>query len=227
MLKEILKNFNLTEEQLDKLNKLREVVLEYNTHTNLTSITDEEEFNVKHILDSLSILSFYDLNNKNILDVGSGGGFPGLALAIAVPTSTITMLDSNNKKTQFIEHAIKELGLTNASTIHSRVEESDVEEKYDVVVSRAVAALNILIEITAFAAKIEGKLIYYKGANAGLELTEDWSKIKKLLGVELTNDNTFTLDNETERRLVEFTKISKTHKDYPRAYAQIKKNPIY
>ena len=227
MLKNLLKNFHFSEDKIKKLNKLKDVVLEYNIHTNLTSITDKEKFNVKHILDSLSVLRDFDLNNKSILDVGSGGGFPGLALAIVLEDSTITMLDSNNKKIQFIDHAIKELSLTNANTINARVEETNIEEKYDVVVSRAVASLNILIEITAFAAKIGGKLIYYKGTNAGLELTEDWTKVKELLGIEITNNITFNLNKEIERRLIEFTKIKSTNKEFPRVYSQIKKNPIY
>lgn len=227
MLKELLKDFNLSEQKLNKLNKLREVVLEYNQHTNLTSIKDEKEFNVKHILDSLSILKFHNLKGKNILDVGSGGGFPGLALAIVLDDSIVTMLDSNNKKIQFIDHAINELNLNNAKTIHSRVEEVDINEKFDVVVSRAVASLNILLEITSFASKIGGSLIYYKGSNAGLELTSDWSKVKRLLGIELNSDNIFKLDGETDRRIIEFLKISRTHGSYPRVYSQIKKDPIY
>lgn len=227
MLKDLLAEFNLSEDKIDKLNRLREIVLEYNEHTNLTSIKDEEEFNVKHILDSLSILKYFKLEGKSILDVGSGGGFPGLALAIVLEDSIITMLDSNNKKTQFIDYAIKELALTNANTINARVEETNIEEKFDIVVSRAVASLNILLEITAFASKVGGQLIYYKGANAGLELTDEWDKVKQLLGVELNQDIKFSLNEENERRLIEFVKVSKTHKDFPRIYSQIKKDPIY
>lgn len=227
MLKKVLNDFKLKENQLEKLNKLRDIVIEYNKHTNLTSITNEDEFNIKHILDSLSILKFHNLNNKKILDVGSGGGFPGLVLAIVLEDSLITMLDSNNKKIQFIDYVIKELKLINAKTVYSRVEEANIREKYDVVVSRAVASLNILLEITSFSAKLNGELIFYKGANAGLELTEDWSKVKKILGVELSSNNIFELDKSTQRRIIAFKKVSKTDADFPRAYSQIKKKPIY
>lgn len=227
MLNDLLKEYNLTNEQISKLDKLREIVLEYNTLTNLTSITDIDEFNIKHILDSISVTKYFDLHKKVILDVGSGGGFPGLVLAIVIEDSLVTMLDANNKKTQFINYAIKELGLPNANSIYSRVEEADITEKYDVVVSRAVASLNILLEITAFAAKVNGQLIYYKGANAGLELTSDWDKVKKYLGIELVNDIEFKLDEQNERRFLEFKKVGHTDKSYPRVFSQIKKEPIY
>lgn len=227
MLKNLLKNFNLDEKNISKLDLLREIILDYNKHTNLTSILNEKEFNVKHILDSLSVLNFFELNGKKILDVGSGGGFPGLVLAIVLKDSEITMLDSNNKKIQFINYAIDKLKLKNAKTIYSRVEESEISEKYDVVVSRAVASLNILLEITSFASKIGGQLIYYKGSNAGLELTSDWDKVKELLGVEFISDNLFKLDHNTERRLIEFKKVKSTFEGYPRTYSHIKKDPIY
>lgn len=227
MLNELLKDFNLTDEQIDKLNKLREVCLEYNKHTNLTSITDEREFNIKHILDSLSVLKFNVLDNKNILDVGSGGGFPGLVLAIVLPTSKITMLDSNNKKTKYIDHAILELGLSNANTINARVEEADLKEKYDVVVSRAVAALNVLLEITATAIRIDGQGIYYKGSNLEEETSDNWNKVEEVLGLSFNNVDSFYLDESTERRIISFNKIKSTKDGYPRHYSQIKKKPIY
>ncbi len=227
MLKELLKEFNLTDTKIEQLNKLRKVCLEYNKHTNLTSITDEEEFNYKHILDSISIIKFYELNNSKILDVGSGGGFPGLVLAIVLEDSEIVMLDSNNKKTKYIDHAIKELGLTNASTINARVEEVDLKEKFDFTISRAVAALNILLEITANTIKINGKGIYYKGSNLQDELPEHWDSVNKKLGLEYLKIDEFNLDNETNRTFISFEKKNPTGKEYPRLYSQIKKTPIY
>ena len=227
MLNEILKDFKLKENQIEKLNKLRQVCLEYNKHTNLTTITEEKEFNIKHILDSLTVLKFHNLNNKKILDVGSGGGFPGLVLAIVLPDSHITMLDSNNKKTKYIDHAIKELNISNANTITSRVEEADVDEKYDVVLSRAVAPLNILLEITAFAANDDGELIYYKGSNLDKELPESWDYVEEELGISFYKNNLFKLDDKTNRRIISFKKIWITQDKYPRSYSQIKKSPLY
>lgn len=227
MLKEILNDFNLSEDKISQLNKLREICLEYNKHTNLTSITDEDEFNIKHILDSLSILKFHKLNGKRILDVGSGGGFPGLALAIVLDDAEVVMLDSNNKKTKYIDFAIKELGLTNASTITARVEETEITEKFDIVLSRAVAALNVLLEITAHTARVNGELIYYKGSNLDEELPNEWNIIEEELGISFKEDNSFMIDNTTERRILSFTKVKSTKKTYPRMYSTIKKTPLY
>ncbi len=227
MLKEILKDFDLSDKKINQLNKLREVCLEYNTHTNLTSITDEREFNIKHILDSLSVLKFHNLKGKNILDVGSGGGFPGLVFAIVLDDSQITMLDSNNKKTKYIDHAILELGLKNAKTINARVEEAGLRESYDVTVSRAVAALNILLEITADTVKIGGQAICYKGSNVEDELPNNWVEVENRLGLKFEKNETFEIENEVERKIISFNKVKSTKEGYPRHYSQIKKNPIF
>ncbi len=227
MLKEIIKEFELSDDKIEKLNKLREVCLEYNKHTNLTSITNEHDFNVKHILDSLSILKFYELNNKKILDVGSGGGFPGLVLAIVLEDSEVVMLDSNNKKTKYIDHAISELGLTNAKTINSRVEEANIDESFDVVTSRAVAALNILLEITAATINVGGLGIYYKGSNLNEETASNWNDVNNKLGLVVNKEDTFILEDGVERKLLSFTKTKSTAEGYPRHYSQIKKKPIF
>lgn len=227
MLKELIKDFNLSEEKINKLNELRDICLEYNKHTNLTSITDEEEFNVKHILDSLSILKFVDLEGSNILDVGSGGGFPGLVLAIVLDNSKVTMLDSNNKKTKYIEYAISELKLKNATTINARVEESDTKEKYDVVLSRAVASLPILLEITADTLMVGGEAIYYKGSNLDEEVPTEWQLVEDTLGLSFNNIYNFKLDESTERKIISFSKINSCKIGYPRDYSRIKSKPIY
>ncbi len=227
MLKEILKDYNLSNEKIEKLNRLREFCLEYNKHTNLTSITDEREFNIKHILDSISIIKFFNLSNKKILDVGSGGGFPGLVLAIILEDSEIVMLDSNNKKTKYIDSAIEELGLKNARTINARIEESDVNEGFDITLSRAVAALNILLEITASSIKINGQGIYYKGSNLEDELTSNWSDVNNKLGLELSEVFEFELEGEGKRNFISFSKTKQTEIGYPRHYSQIKKKPIF
>ncbi len=226
MLKELLKDFNLSDDKIEKLNRLREICLEYNKHTNLTSITDVNEFNIKHILDSISIIDFYELENSTLLDVGSGGGFPGLVLAIVVDGIEVTMIDSNNKKTKYIDHAINELGINNAKSINSRIEEADLEEKFDFVTARAVAALNILVEITASSIKVGGKGIYYKGSNLDEEIPSNWNVIS-VLGLELDKENTFKLDEQTDRKLISFNKVKKTGEGHPRDYAQIKRNPIF
>ncbi len=227
MLEKILKEYNLEKNKIAKLNQLRKIVLEYNEHTNLTSIVKEEEFNVKHILDSISIIKFYNLEKKNILDVGSGGGLPGLVLSIVLEDSKITMIDSNNKKINFIKHAIKELKLENAFTIYSRVEDAKIDKEFDITLSRAVAPLNILLEITMPTVKLKGKLIYYKGINLANELPKKWEETEKKLGIEFNEIKTFNLDNETNRSFISFTKVKIINNFIKRDYSQIKKKPIF
>ena len=227
MLKNLLKEYKLNDKQIHLLNKLRGLVIEYNKHTNITSIIEEKEFNEKHILDSISIVKFYELENKTILDVGSGGGLPGLVLAIALPSSKITMLDSNNKKIEFINYAIKELELKNSSTIYSRIEVSDTVEKYDIVLSRAVSPLNILLEITSPSVKVNGELIYYKGINLEQELPKKWEIVKEKLGIDFIEINTFNLNDSTIRKFISFKKINSKRKTQIRDFSQIKKKPIF
>ncbi len=227
MLEKLLEEFNLSLEKIEKLNKLRDVCLDYNKHTNLTSITDVEQFNIKHIYDSLLITKIHNLGNKKILDVGSGGGFPGLVLAIVFEDSKITMIDSNNKKTKYIDHAIAELNLENAFTINNRIEEAGIEEQFDIVTSRAVAALNILVEITSSPITIGGKAIYYKGSNLSDEMTNDWTGVEQKLGLKFDSTHNLKLDEETTRTFIVFEKVKSTTEDYPRHYSKIKGKPIY
>ncbi len=226
-LNKLLKKFDISDSKIEKLNKLRDICLEYNKNVNLTSITEKHDFNIKHILDSISILSFYELNNKKILDVGTGGGFPGLVLAIILDKSEITMLDSNNKKIKYVNYVTKKLNIKNVSTINSRIEETNINEKFDVVVSRAVASLNVLLEITAFSIKIGGKAIYYKGSNLEEEIPDNWTVIENLLGLKLDSINDFNLDTDIVRKIISFDKIKRTNKEYPRHFSQVVKNPIY
>ncbi len=227
MLEKLLEEFNLSDEKIQKLNQLRDVCLEYNKHTNLTSITDVEQFNIKHIYDSLLITKIHDLGNKKILDVGSGGGFPGLVLAIVFDDSKITMIDSNNKKTKYIDHAISELNLENAFIINNRIEEAGIEEQFDIVTSRAVAALNILVEITSSPIAIGGKAIYYKGSNLNDEMTNDWTGVELKLGLKFNSTHNLKLDEETTRTFIVFDKVKSTTEGYPRHYSKIKGKPIY
>ncbi|BDU67874.1 MAG: ribosomal RNA small subunit methyltransferase G [Candidatus Tyloplasma litorale] len=229
MLEEILKDFNLSTEKIDKLNKLRKICLEYNIHTNLTSITKEQEFNIKHILDSIQITKYYELENKKILDVGSGGGFPGLVLAIVLNNSEVTMLDSNNKKITYIQYAINKLELKNTKTILARVEETDDEDQYDIVVSRAVAPLNILLEIISNKVIEDGKCILYKGSNLEQEMPtkKDLKIINKKLSLSLDRIYSFDLTRGIERKFISFNKNKKTNNTYPRKYNLIKKSPIF
>ncbi len=149
---EELKKLNIepTEEQLNQLNKYYELIVEYNKVMNLTGITEKEQVCLKHFYDSLTIAKVIDLNKEETLcDIGTGAGFPGIVLKILFPNLKITLIDSLNKRIEFLKIVIKELNLNNIEAIHTRAEEyaKDNIEKFDVVTSRAVAPLNILLEL--------------------------------------------------------------------------------
>ncbi len=207
----------------------RTFLLDYNKHTNLTAITDLEEFNLKHLQDALQLFEVAILKNKSLLDIGSGGGIPGLVFAIVEPTCKVTMIDSNNKKTKFLESAIVFLKLTNVSVINQRIEnlKAELAGKFDVVTARAVAPTNILLELSAFSCKIEGKLIFYKGNNALIELPANEDIVNQELGIKFEKQFSYQLGENLIRNLIIFKKFKETKPKYPRDYAQIKKNPLY
>ncbi|RKX67439.1 MAG: 16S rRNA (guanine(527)-N(7))-methyltransferase RsmG [Tenericutes bacterium] len=217
-LKQLLEtnNVSITSEQLEKLNTLREIVLIENKNFNLTSITKEEEFNVKHILDSMKLLE-YDIDNKKVIDVGTGAGFPGLVLAIMLPNSKFTLLDSAAKKITFINKTIEELKLSNVETVTSRAEIHT--EKYDVVITRAVAPLQILSEICLNLADTQ---LHMKGPNIDEELPANAKDFSLKLGVEISDINRYNLI-DFGRTIATIKTISKPSKGYPRIYSQIVK----
>lgn len=225
MLEILLKEFNLSNEKIEKLKKMKKICLEYNKNVNLTSIIDEGEFDIKHILDSIFILKFYDLNNKKIIDVGTGGGFPGLILAIVLDNCEVHLLDSNTKKINYINFIINELNLKNVKTINERSENLLNIEKYDVVVSRAVATLNILLEITFHLVDKGGLLIFYKGKNILNEFPNDWNVIEKKIGILFDKKHSYILNNEVTRNLISFKK--ERNLDFSRPYSKIKNNPLW
>ncbi len=221
--------FTSNKEINKKLLLFRNFLLDYNKHTNLTAITNLNEFNQKHLQDALKFFDIAILKNKSILDIGSGGGIPGLVFAIVEPTCKVTMVDSNNKKTKFLEAAISFLNLTNAFVINDRIEnlKKELTAQFDFVTARAVAPTNILLELGAFACKIKGKIILYKGNNALKELPINYDIVEKELGIKFEKQYIYFLENNLERNLLIFKKFQKTNLKYPRLYAQIKKNPLY
>ena len=142
-------NINPNEKQLDQLHKYFELLVEYNKVMNLTGITEEEEVYLKHFYDSITLVRVVDLNNvSSLCDIGTGAGFPGMVLKIIFPELEVTLVDSLNKRIEFLKIVINELGLNKIEAIHARAEEYAIKnkEKFDVVTARAVAALNILLE---------------------------------------------------------------------------------
>lgn len=202
-----------------------EAVLRQNEVMNLTAITDPAQVGELHLLDSLTVLASVDLAGKRLIDVGCGGGFPGVPLAIACPEAEITLLDSLGKRMHWLEETLPALGIR-AKCVTARAEEAvaDCRETYDYAVSRAVARLNILLELTAPYVKVGGAVLAMKGSAAREELAEAASAVKKL-GLRLEAIREFSLGGGIHNVLI-FQKISPTPARYPRRYAKIKQAPL-
>ena len=208
--------------QLNQLEMYYEILIEYNKVMNLTGITNKEDVYLKHFYDSLTLIKAISLNQKlSICDVGTGAGFPGLVLKIIFPTLSVTLVDALNKRIKFLNDVIKTLKLNDIETIHSRIEDLKFYEKYDVVVSRAVAKTSILLEISCNLPKLNGYIVLMKG-QADEELKESLNAIK-ILSYNLEKVIKFTLPKEnSERSLIVLKHIGHTNKKYPRSYAKIK-----
>lgn len=221
-------NIELTEQQLKQLNRYYELLVEYNKVMNLTGITEIEKVYLKHFYDSLTIQKIIDLKNEQSLcDIGTGAGFPGLVLKIVFPNLKVTLVDSLNKRIEFLKTVIKELNLENIETIHTRAEEfaEKNREKYDVVTSRAVAPLNILLEYAIPILKVNKYFISYKG-NISQEIIES-KRALQILDSKIEKVEEFDLPIENSKRtIIKIKKQKETNKKFPRKNSEIKKNPL-
>lgn len=199
-------------------------LLEVNSHTNLTTVTDPKEVEIKHFKDSLTVLDYISENIK-VLDIGSGAGFPGIPLRIE-KNFDLTLVDSVNKKVVFMNEVIEKLSLDNTRAIHTRAEDYAKEnrESFDVVVSRAVANMATLSELCLPFVKVGGIFIAMKGPKVDEELNDAENAIE-ILGGEVVNIDRFTLE-DNERANVIVKKIHPTKKKYPRGKNLPKKNPL-
>ncbi len=219
----------LNEEQLNQFYKYMELLLKWNEKINLTAITEPKEIIKKHFIDSLTILKHIK-DNENVIDIGTGAGFPGIPLKIANPSIQIILLDSLNKRIKFLNNLIDELKITNIKTIHARIEEvgqnKEYREKFDVVTSRAVSNMNILSEYMIPFAKINGKCLCMKGS----EIEEEMKNSKRtinILGGKIQEINTFKLpESDIKRNLVIIKKEKNTPKKYPRRPGIPSKQPL-
>lgn len=218
-------NIKLTEKQEQDLEIYYQMLIKTNESINLTAITGKEEVYLKHFYDSLTLIKAIDLTKPlKIIDVGTGAGFPGLVLKIVFPNLDITLLDSLEKRLNFLEEVIKKLNLKNIKTVHSRIENYK-EETFDIVTSRAVAKTNILLELACRLPKINGYFIFLK-SNIEEELKESEKCLKKL-NLELTEKIEFNLPIENSKRtILKIKKIKEISQQYPRNFAKIKKNPL-
>ena len=213
-------------ETLDRLCAFGAAMVRQNEVMNLTAITEPEKVAKLHLLDSLTLSACVDLKGRQIIDVGCGAGFPGVPTAIFCPEAKITLLDSLAKRMNWLEMVLPELGVTNARCITARAEEAVTtrREKFDYATSRAVARLNILLELTAPYVRIGGAVLAMKGSAAREELAEAGNAIKRL-GLKLESVKDFTIDGATHSVIV-LRKVSPTPPQYPRRYAKIKQSPL-
>ena len=219
----------LSENQIDKFYKYMNLLLEWNEKINLTAIVDKDEIILKHFIDSITISKYIPSGTK-IIDIGTGAGFPGIPLNIIRDDVDIVLLDSLQKRINFLDIVIKELDLKKIDTVHSRVEElaknKKYREKFDIATSRAVANLSTLSEYMIPLVKVGGQAICMKGALIEEEL-EDSKKAISVLGGKVDEVCKFNLpDTDIKRNIVIIDKINNTPAKYPRKPGTPSKEPI-
>lgn len=222
-------NIVFNEEQLEKLFKYMHLLIEWNNKINLTAIEEPKEIIIKHFIDSLTINKYINKDNV-IVDVGTGAGFPGIPIKIYRPEIKVVLVDSLNKRINFLNEVIKELELKNIETVHSRVEEfaknKKYRENYDIVTARAVANLTTLSEYLIPLTKIRGKCICMKGNDVKEEIEKSINAIK-ILGGKLENIDTFKLPGtDINRNIIIIDKVKNTPNKYPRKAGMPSKCPL-
>ncbi len=220
-----LLQLSLTDDQIKTLCDFGAAVVKQNEVMNLTAITEPAAVARLHLLDSLTVANTVSLRGKTLIDVGCGAGFPGVPLAIAEPDCRVTLLDSLGKRVKWLEETLPSLGIR-ARCVTARAEEAAAgsREQFDYATSRAVARLNILLELTAPFVKVGGAVLAMKGAAAKEELAECAGAMKKL-GLKLETLAEYPIDG-TNHCVIVLRKVSKTPPQYPRRYAKIKQAPL-
>lgn len=224
-------NIQLTENQVEQFLVYYEMLAEWNKVVNLTAITEYEDVIKKHFIDSVSLVKAYDLTgNLSVIDIGTGAGFPGLALKIAFPELKIVLLDSLNKRIRFLAEVIEKLGLQDIVAVHGRAEDYAKQEKYregfDLCVSRAVANLSTLSEYCLPFVKVGGFFISYKSEKV-LEELQSAERAISLLGGKVEKQVEFTLpDSDIYRNLLVVKKLKNTPYGYPRKAGLPGKEPL-
>ena len=218
----------LTKKQIEKFYNYMNLLLEWNEKINLTAIIEPREVILKHFVDSLTIAKYIKENEK-LIDVGTGAGFPGIPLSIVKENTDIVLLDSLNKRINFLEEVKENLKLENITTIHGRAEEFGKNKKeretYDIATSRAVAPLNILLEYLLPLVKVGGKAICMKGSN--IEEIENAKNALEILGGKIEKIEEITLPNsDIKRNIIIVKKVKNTPSKYPRKPGTPSKEPI-
>lgn len=221
----------LNEKQIKQFLIYYEMLVEWNSFMNLTAITEFEDVMKKHFIDSISLIKAYDISKPvNVIDVGTGAGFPGLALKIAYPNLKITLLDSLNKRIQFLNEIIQKLQLEEITTIHGRAEDyskrEEYREKFDLCVSRAVANLSTLSEYCLPYVKKGGYFVSYKSEKVSEEIIIAEHAIKILGGIIDRQVEFYLPKSDIYRNLFVIKKVENTPKKYPRKAGLPSKEPL-
>ncbi|HZK26921.1 MAG TPA: 16S rRNA (guanine(527)-N(7))-methyltransferase RsmG [Thermoclostridium sp.] len=221
---------NLTENQIANFERYHKMLIEWNEKINLTAITDERDVVIKHFIDSISIIQFIPKNALNIIDVGTGAGFPGIPLKVVKDQLNITLLDSLEKRVRFLNSIINEIGISGIRTIHARAEDlgkdKEHRECYDVGTARAVASLSVLCEYILPFVRIGGYFICMKGSDVENEISDSKTALS-ILGGEIEKVVNFSLPFEkSERNIILIKKIRHTPTKYPRKSGKPTKTPL-
>ena len=222
-------NIELSNVQIEQFYNYMNILIEWNKVMNLTGITEPKEVIIKHFIDSLTVLNKIDKQSK-IIDVGTGAGFPGIPIKIAFPDTEVVLLDSLNKRINFLNEVIEKIQLKNIKTIHGRAEDYGKDkvyrEKYDIAIARAVAPLNILLEYLMPFVKVNGKCICMKGSNSEEEIKNSNNAVKILGGKVINKEEFFIYNTDIKRSIIEIEKIKNTSNIYPRKAGTPSKNPL-
>lgn len=233
ILKQGIENFGIKTNQkmISDFQNYKEILVEWNQKMNLTGIEDEKEVFIKHFLDSVSATKKgYIKNGISLIDVGTGAGFPGMPLKICLPDLKVTLLDSLNKRINFLKEVGNQLNINDIRFIHGRAEDfgkdTEYRENFDVATARAVAGLPSLMELCVPFIKVGGYFICLKGPNADLELEES-KKAMQVLGIEYVEKIDIKLPEiDLNHNILVFKKIKNTPSKYPRKAGKVTKNPI-
>lgn len=221
-------NIKVEDNEIEKLYKYMIGIIEWNDKVNVTAITEEKLFIVKHFIDSL-LINHYLQGKERIIDIGTGGGFPGIPLKILNPNKKFTLIDSVNKKLNVIRDLSEKIELKNLEVIHARAEDlaskKEYREKYDVATTRAVSNLSTILEYMLPFIKVGGIAICMKGPNYKEELDEA-KKAIEILGGKFEHIETFNLEGEMERNILVIKKVKNTPNKFPRGQGKPLKEPI-
>ena len=223
-----LSALGLPTENIPQLRRFSELLLEKNKVMNLTAITEEKDVATLHLLDSAALLNMADFSGKTVVDVGTGAGFPGMPMRIVKEDFSLTLLDSLNKRIDFLKDCCRDLGFADVNCVHARAEEFAAQhrESYDFATSRAVANLSVLSELALPLVKVGGQFLAMKSVDSEEEIAAAKNAIKTL-GGKISRVEDYTIPGtEVTHRVVVIDKIAPTPAKYPRAFAKIKKQPL-